>query len=113
MFRTDILDWLLYCCLKPDRNISLISYPYYVKYVTGDNATFSRHIDLNVRHYLEDDHGDNIIQESVLLNDEVAEDVMTLKNHPDQNGKLTLNQLIADFSIPRSTKIMSSNLCDY
>ena len=108
-----MLDWLLYCCLKPDRNISLISYPYYVKYVTGDNATFSRHIDLNVRRYLEDDHSDNITQEPVPLNDEVAEGIMTLKNHPDQNGKLAPNRLIADFSRLGSTKIMSSNLCDY
>ena len=50
--------------------------------MAGDDSTFFRHTDLNVRQYLEDDHGDDIIQELISLNDEVAEDIMTLKNHP-------------------------------
>ena len=70
LIRQDIMYWMLYACLRPDRNVRLISYPYYTKYaIEGDN-TYFRHIDMNIPRYLADGHGGNIIQGSVSLDDE-------------------------------------------
>ncbi len=56
-----------------NRNIQLISYSYYVKFVTSDDSTFFHHIDMNSSKYLVDDHKKNIIQKSLSLNDESLE----------------------------------------
>ena len=43
--RQDPVYYLVYCALRPDRNVNLVSYPYYAKYqVPGDQTSF-RHID--------------------------------------------------------------------
>ncbi len=62
--------WALYACLRSNRNIQLISYSYYVKFVTSDNSTFFCHIDMSISKYLVDDHERNIIQRSLSLDDE-------------------------------------------
>ena len=61
---------MLYACLQLNRNVRLISYSYYIKYVIEDNNIYFRHIDMNILKYLANDHDDNIIQDFVFLNDE-------------------------------------------
>ncbi len=65
--------WTLYACLRSNKNIQLISYSYYVKFVTSDDSTFFRHIDMSISKYLVDDHEKNIIQRSLSLDDESFE----------------------------------------
>jgi len=64
---------MLYACLRLDRNIQLISYSYYVKFVTSDDSTFFRYIDMNISKYLVNDHKRNIIQKSLSLDDKSLE----------------------------------------
>jgi hypothetical protein len=71
--RQDIEYWALYVCLRPDRNIRLVSYPYYAKYVTPGDPTYFRHIDMNIDKYLANGHGGNIIQGSLSLDNESPE----------------------------------------
>ncbi len=71
--RQDIEYWALYACLRPDRIIRLISYSYYAKYVTSDDSTYFRHIDMNIDQYLANDHERNIIQEFLSLDNESLE----------------------------------------
>ena len=73
LIRQDIEYWALYACLRPDRNIRLVAYPYYAKYTREGDPTIFRHIDINVPKYLDNGHGGNIIQGSVSLDDETAE----------------------------------------
>jgi len=72
VMRMDPLYYLLYACLRPDRNTALISYPYYSKLARPGAQTYFRHIDLNVNRALSDMGDDlaNIIQGSVSLTDE-------------------------------------------
>ena len=70
VIRQDPVYWALYACLRPDGNVRLISYPYYAKYATDGDSTYFRHIDMNVKDYLESGRGGNIIQGSVSLDDE-------------------------------------------
>ncbi len=65
--------WVLYACLRSNRNIQLISYSYYIKFVTSDDSTFFCHIDMSISKYLVDDHEKNIIQKLLFLNDESLE----------------------------------------
>jgi len=60
-------------CLRSDRNIHLVSYSYYAKYVTSDDLTYFRHIDMNIDQYLANDHERNIIQEFLSLDNESIE----------------------------------------
>jgi len=76
--RQDLEYWALYACLRPDRNIRLVSYHYYAKYVAPGVYTYFRHIDMNVSKYLANGHGGNIIQGSVSLDDENAEGCMEI-----------------------------------
>ncbi|MCJ1396607.1 hypothetical protein MMC18_009498 [Xylographa bjoerkii] len=73
VIRQDLGYWAIYACLRPDRNPRLVSYPYYAKYTIPGDFTFFRHIDMNVRMYLENEHGKNIIQGSISLDDENEE----------------------------------------
>ena len=61
---------MLYACFQLNRNIQLISYSYYIKFVTFDDSTFFCHIDMSISKYLIDNHERNIIQKSLSLNDE-------------------------------------------
>ena len=62
--------WTLYICLQSDQKIRLVFYFYYAKYAQIDDATYFRHIDMNISKYIESDHEANIIQDSVSLDDE-------------------------------------------
>ena len=66
----NIKYWVLYACFWLNRNIRLILYSYYVKFVTSDNSTFFCHINMSISKYFIDDHEKNIIQKSLSLNDE-------------------------------------------
>lgn len=70
IIRQDLEYWLLYVCLRSDRNIRLINYFYYAKFVKSEDYTFFKHIDMNVPMYLKSDQGFQIIQKSIFLNDE-------------------------------------------
>lgn len=70
LIRQDLAYWMLYACLRPDGNIRLVSYPYYAKFAKGGDATFFRHIDMNIPQYLESGRGKDIIQGSVSFDDE-------------------------------------------
>ena len=70
IIRQDVSYWLLYVCLRPDRNHRLVSFPYYNKYAVEADQTAFRHIDMNIPRYLDHQRGANIIQGSVSLNDE-------------------------------------------
>lgn len=62
--------WFFYVCFWFDRNIQLINYLYYVKFVKSENYTFFKHIDINVFMYVKNDRGSQIIQNSMSLNNE-------------------------------------------
>ena len=70
LIRADPTYYILYVCLRPDRNRRLTSYPYYAKYDKRRNYTFYRHLDMNVREYLNTGRGGNVIQGSVSLDEE-------------------------------------------
>lgn len=73
IIRQDLAYWMIYVCLRPDRNHRLVAYPYYAKYAVGGDSTYFRHIDMNIPKDLADGHGGNIIQGSVSLDDETDE----------------------------------------
>ena len=60
----------LYVVLQQDHNSQLISYPYYAKYVVEKDKKKFRHIDINVRQFLETGRGGNTIQGSVSMDPE-------------------------------------------
>ncbi|MCJ1412158.1 hypothetical protein MMC19_006250 [Ptychographa xylographoides] len=72
IIRQDLTYWAIYACLRPDRNVRLVSYPYYTKYAQSGDATYFRHIDMNIPKYLQDGHGGSIIQGSISLDDETV-----------------------------------------
>lgn len=79
LVRQDLAYWMLYVALRPDRNHRLVSFPYYCKYVgEDDHNTAFRHIDISIPRYLESGRGGNMIQGSVSLDDETAEDGCTV-----------------------------------
>ena len=53
IIRQDLTYWLIYVCLRLDRNHHLVSYPYYAKYAVPGDSTFFRHIDMNIPKYLQ------------------------------------------------------------
>ena len=79
LVRQDLAYWMLYVALRPDRNHRLVSFPYYCKYVgEEDHNTSFRHIDISIPRYLESGRGENMIQGSLSLDDETAEDGCTV-----------------------------------
>jgi len=61
-----------YCALRPDRNVNLISYPYYAKHQVPGDQTFFRHIDINFKNLV--GRGAHMIQGSLSLDDEHNDD---------------------------------------
>lgn len=86
----------------------LISYSYYAKYAQSKNYTLFRHIDMNVMIYLNDDHDDNIIQDSISLDDEEIDECTIIvsrfhKNirnwwHKIENRERILNNHVTDLN---------------
>ncbi len=70
IIRQNLQYWALYICLQSHWKIHLVFYLYYAKYAQIDDATYFRHIDMNILKYIESDHEANIIQDSVSLDDE-------------------------------------------
>ena len=70
-----------YACVvahREDHSTRLITYPYYTKYQqVGDHTSF-RHIDLNVPRLVADRRGHSLIQGSLSLTDESADDCTEL-----------------------------------
>ena len=70
----DLGHWLAYVAEHPDHNPTLVSSPYYAKYVfEKDAGSAFRHIDLNIDQFLATGRGANAIQGSVSLDNESAE----------------------------------------
>ena len=69
IIRQSFKYWALYACLGFDRNMRLIFYSYYAKYVKLENVIYFEHININVLNYLTITHDKNIIQEFFSLND--------------------------------------------
>jgi hypothetical protein len=76
LMRMDPEYYRLYVALRPDHQWRLISYPYYAKFAHRGDNTFFRHIDINIKRYLEDGRGGNMIQGSLSLDDE-SQDMCT------------------------------------
>jgi hypothetical protein len=70
LMRQDPVYYAAYAALRPDQQWRLVSYPYYAKYAVKGDATYFRHIDLNVPDLLASHRGANMIQGSVSLDDE-------------------------------------------
>ena len=69
LIRQDLLYYVTYCCLRPDKATTLISYPYYVKKTVEGSKTHFHHMDINPRK-LRDGTGHAMIQGFVSLTDE-------------------------------------------
>ena len=65
--RTNLLYYVLYCCLRLDYYTALISYPYYAKSTKVGEITFFRYIDYNSKRLVEEGIRANIIQGSLSL----------------------------------------------
>ncbi len=66
--------YIAYVALRPDHNHRLISYPYYAKHQGSTDSTFFRHIDLNIPRLVNEQRGACMIQGSVSLDNERADD---------------------------------------
>ncbi len=55
---------------RPDDQWRLISYPYYIKYTVPEKSTVFKHINLNVRQFLNDRRKKNTVQKSILIDNE-------------------------------------------
>src|SRR4051812_32045952 len=53
---------------------NLVSYPYYAKYAHESDRTFFRHSDVNIKHLANSGRGANMIQGTVSLDNENADD---------------------------------------
>jgi hypothetical protein len=73
LIRQDLEYYVLYVAMRPDHCPRLVSYPYYTKFARPGDATYFRHIDINIPEFLETGRGGNIIQGSASLDDETAE----------------------------------------
>jgi hypothetical protein len=74
VMRQDPKYFAIYCALRPDRNINLVSYPYYAKYAHKGDNTFFRHIDVNIGQLASLGRGANMIQGTVSLDNESPDD---------------------------------------
>lgn len=74
LMRQDPRYYLIYCALRPDQNVNLVSYPYYAKYQHEGDMTFFRHIDINIKGLAKDARGANMIQGTVSIDDEYEDD---------------------------------------
>lgn len=68
--RMDPAYYMVYVFFRPDHAYRLISYPYYAKNTLPGESTKFRHIDINIRDYVDTGRGGNILQGSVSLTDE-------------------------------------------
>ena len=48
LIRQDLVYYMLYAALRPDKQWRLVTYLYYAKYAVKGDSTYFRHIDLNV-----------------------------------------------------------------
>ena len=74
VMRQDPLYYLIYCSLRPDRNVNLVAYPYYAKFTHEGDKTFFRHIDVNVKDLAHSGKGANMIQGTVSIDNETSDD---------------------------------------
>lgn len=72
--RQDPVYFMMYAALREDRNVNLVSYPYYTKHQRKGDTTAFRHIDINVPAFTATGRGRYLIQGSVSLDDEDDED---------------------------------------
>lgn len=70
LMRQDPVYYAVYAALRPDKEWRLVSYPYYAKYAVKGDATYFRHLDLNIPELLANSRGCNMIQGSVSLDNE-------------------------------------------
>ena len=73
LVRQNLGYYLLYIALRPDYNSRLVSYSYYAKFAEKSDSTVFRYINMNIKQFLKNGRGANIIQSSVLLDDEGAD----------------------------------------
>ena len=74
VMRQDPKYFAIYCALRPDQNINLVSYPYYAKYTHRGDNTFFRHIDVNIGQLASSGRGANMIQGTMSLDNECSDD---------------------------------------
>lgn len=74
LMRQDPFYYILYACLRPDKQWRLISYPYYAKNAIPGDSTGFRHLDVNLPLLARKQHGINMIQGSVSITDEEPDD---------------------------------------
>jgi hypothetical protein len=70
LVRQDPAYYMLYVFFRPDHAWRMISYPYYTKNTVPGEQTGFRHIDFNVKDYIETGRGSNILQGSASFTDE-------------------------------------------
>ena len=104
IIRQDLAYWMLYACLRPDRNPRLLSYPYYAKYAIPGDRTYFRHIDMNVPQYLRTGHGINIIQGGVSLDDATRSKITIQKSSLASITRSKIGRNYARVAAPCQTK---------
>jgi hypothetical protein len=72
--RQDPMYFMMYSALRKDRNTDLVSYPYYAKFQHKGDATFFRHIDINIPDLAKAGRGAYQIQGTISLDDEFDDD---------------------------------------
>ncbi len=78
VIRQDPGYWAMTAAARPDTNYWLISYPYYVKDTSeGENTGFA-HFDINVDEFVKSGRGLNLVQGSVSVDDETADNCTLL-----------------------------------
>lgn len=72
--RQDPMYFMMYSALRKDRNTDLVSYPYYAKFQHKGDATFFRHIDINILDLAKAGRGAYQIQGTTSLDNEFDDD---------------------------------------
>ena len=85
LMRMDPQYYRLYCSCRPDKAWRLISFPYYGKYAKPGDSTWFRHIDVNIPRLLKDNRAAHMIQGSVSLDEENAQNCTILVKGFHQN----------------------------
>lgn len=94
LMRQDPSYYILYACLRPDKQWRLISYPYYCKYTKPGDKTAFRHIDQNLNRLVKEGHGSDMIQGSVSIDNELQDDCTEIVPGMHQHTREWLQRLV-------------------
>jgi Phytanoyl-CoA dioxygenase (PhyH) len=73
VIRQDQAFYGLNVAARRDKNWRLVSFPYYTRHAMVGDSTAFKHVDLNIRRFLETGRGRNMVQTAVSMDDEDAE----------------------------------------